>query len=330
MSKDTIELNEICSDMDLEQSQLKLRLQNTPLLDGISVNETQDEVVILLATIGSLHRLRFPHPRRLPQPGSRSIFSSSGKRVGLSIFHNFSIDSLRDPRNFHVLSNVYPVYASGPQSGPLLCHSWLQNGNEAVFILSNNSASLVAVHMGAERVQSFEFRGNNLMDKLKGLVPSLIRSSQDSEEAPLCLTSHRFPEDRIVIGLCRDLRIRFWSFSRQKCLHVMSLQGAGCNSNLNNSLDASSLTIRRPAIRKVDAGEAVLIVLYINVNELRQFIAYKVHQTASGGLEVLHIASLNTAAGEDPVDFQLHGNDLMYLTCDNRMQSKVRRTCVKE
>lgn len=318
VSKDIIELNEVSTDIDLQGSQLKLRLQNTPILEGISVNETPDEVVILLATIGSLHRLRFPHPRRLPHP-----VTLSGKRVGLSIFHNFCIDSLRDPRDFHILSTVYPIYgATSTPSGPVLVHSWLPNRREAVFILANSSGTLVCVRMDPEKVHSFEFKSNNFMDKLKGFVPSIIRSSQDSDEAALCLSSHSFADDMIIFGLCRDLKIRFWSFSRQKCLHAVSLQ-------VPEDMDSSCLTVRRPAIRKVDSGDALVIVLFLNVNDLRQFAVYKItfHDSA---IEAQHIASLSTEHGEDLVDFQVYRDELLYLTYNSRMQSNVKRGSLKE
>lgn len=319
VSKDTIELNELSTDIELQSNQLKLRLQNTPILQGISVNETHNEVVILLATIGSLHKLRFPHPRRLPHPST----SSAGKRVALSIFHNFCVDSLRDPHNFHVLNTVYPIYgATSAPSGPVLVHSWLRNGREAVFIMSNSSGSLICVRMDGDSVQSFEFKSSSFMDKLKGFVPSIIRSGQDGDEAALCLSSHSFVDDMIIFGLCRDLMIRFWSFSRQKSLHAVSLQVA-------EDTDYSSLTVRRPAIRKVDTGDALLIILFLNVNDMRQFCLYKITY-GNSVIEANHVASLRTEHGEDMVDFQVYRDELLYLTYDSRMQSRVKRTSLKE
>jgi hypothetical protein len=323
VSKDTIELNELSTDMDLQDNQLKLRLQNTPILEGISVNETHEEVVILMATTGSLHRLRFPHPRRLPHPAA-----PSGKRIGLSIFHNFSIDSLSDPRNFHILSTVSPIYGlpSATPSGPVVVHSWLKNGREPVFILANSSGTLIAVRMdGSEKVQSFEFKSSNFMDKLKGFVPSIIRNSQNSDEAALCLSSHCFPgfDDTIVFGLCRDLQIRFWSFSRQKCLHAVRLE-------LPADMDSSSLTVRRPAIRKVESGDALVIVLFLNVNDVRQFSVYKVTCGNNSVIEAHHAASLNTEYGEDVVDFQVYRDELWYVTYNSRMQTHVKRGTLKE
>lgn len=317
VSKDTIELNEVSTDMELQGNQLRVRLQNTPILEGISVNETQDEVIILLATIGSLHKLRFPHPRRLPVPSS----DSSGRRTAQSIFHNFAIDSLRDPRNFHILSSVFPIYGSSA-SGPILSHSWLENGREAVFVLSNSSGSLLGVRMDGEKVQSFEFKSSNFMDKLKGFVPSIIRSSGEGEESVLCLSSHNFADDMIVIGLCRDLKIRFWSFSRQRCIHSISLQ----------DMDSSALTVRRPAIRKLDAGDALVIVLYLNVNDRRCFSVYRVTQQcgSGGGIEAHHVSCLNTEHGEDLVDFQVRGEEVLYLTYNSRMQSCVKHASLKE
>ena len=288
------------------------------------MSETVDEVVILLATISSLHRLRFPHPHRLPQPSSLTLAGS--RRTGLSIFHNFSVDSLRDPRDFHVLSTVYPIYGStSAPSGPLLCHSWLDHRRDAVFLLSQSSGSLVAVRMEADKVTSFEFKSSNLMDKLKGFVPSIMRSSQESEEAALCLSSHAFVEDTMVVGLCRDLKIRFWSFSRQKCVHSLSL----ALSLQVTGESGGSLAVRRPSIRKLDVGDALTLVLFLNVNDVRRFLVYKITYR-DGGIEAQQLACLNTDAGEDLLDFQVCHQQLLYLTLTPRMQSRVKVTSLQE
>ena len=259
------------------------------------MNETHDEVVILWRRSDHCTDCDSRIPAACPIPHAHH----PGARIGLSVFHNFCTDSLRDPHNFHVLSSVYPIYgAMSTPTGPVLVHSWIQNRREAVFILANLSGTLVCVRMDAEKVQSFEFRSNNFMDKLKGFVPSMMRSSQDSDEAALCLSSHSFADDTIIFGLCRDLKIRFWSFSRQKSVHAVSLQ-------VPEDMDSSGLTVRRPAIRKVDSGDALVIVLFLNVNDLRQFSVYKITYRNSV-IEAQHVASLNTEHGEDLVDFQVY------------------------
>lgn len=46
-------------------SQVKYHFQDTPILGGISIHENHGNVVILVATVASVHRLVFPHPNKL-------------------------------------------------------------------------------------------------------------------------------------------------------------------------------------------------------------------------------------------------------------------------
>lgn len=71
-SNDILELTELSLDANLTGNQIRLRFQNTPVLEGISVHETPDQVYILIATVASVHRLIFPHPRKLGSVGTVS------------------------------------------------------------------------------------------------------------------------------------------------------------------------------------------------------------------------------------------------------------------
>ena len=60
---DNLELLETSLDWDLRKNRVKYRFQDTPVLSGVSIHETYHHVVILVATVSSVHKLRFPHPR---------------------------------------------------------------------------------------------------------------------------------------------------------------------------------------------------------------------------------------------------------------------------
>lgn len=59
--------------------------QDTPIVGGVSVSETHDYVIILVATVASVHRLVFPHPCQLKQRVCISLFSSSFSCVHSSL-----------------------------------------------------------------------------------------------------------------------------------------------------------------------------------------------------------------------------------------------------
>ena len=50
-------------------NRVKYRFVDTPLLPGITVHESWGHVVVLVPTVGSVHKLSFPHPAKLGQAG---------------------------------------------------------------------------------------------------------------------------------------------------------------------------------------------------------------------------------------------------------------------
>lgn len=62
IAHDVLELSEHSLDINLTNNQVKYRFTDTPVLDSISIHETDDMVLILVATVSSVHKLSFPHP----------------------------------------------------------------------------------------------------------------------------------------------------------------------------------------------------------------------------------------------------------------------------
>ncbi len=65
IQKDTLELVEDSLDFNLTSNCVRFRFQDTPILQGLSVHEAHGHVIILVATVTSVHRLVFPHPNKL-------------------------------------------------------------------------------------------------------------------------------------------------------------------------------------------------------------------------------------------------------------------------
>lgn len=344
ISKDTIELNEMSTDMDLIGGQVKLRLQNTQLLEGISVNETHEEVIILLATVGSVHRIILRHPKMLPALTSQY---AGNRPTGLSIFHDFNVESLKDSRNYYVLPNHFASGGSSSSSGfrfPTSCCSWLTKESEAVFVLGNSSGSLLVVKMDSfspgdensmihssetEGVTVFELKQSNLYDKLKGFVPSIIRNTTpEGEEAALCLIAHvtADQEDALIFVLCRDLKIRVWSFKWKRCLLTVNV-GPG-KRELESSI-GSSPTVRRPLLRSSISDGHLHVTAFINSGDQKEFISFRVTFT-SGKLEMNRVATLCPGQDEDVIDFVMYREELICLVLDSRSDFKVKSTSIQE
>ena len=62
-SHDVLELVETSLDWDLRNNRIKYKFQDTPLLAGVSIHETFHHIVILVATVSSVHKLVFTHPK---------------------------------------------------------------------------------------------------------------------------------------------------------------------------------------------------------------------------------------------------------------------------
>lgn len=62
-----MELVEESLDMTLSGNLVRYRFQDTPILPNVTVHELHGNVVVLVATVASVHRLVFPHPTRINQ-----------------------------------------------------------------------------------------------------------------------------------------------------------------------------------------------------------------------------------------------------------------------
>ena len=141
-TNDILELTELSLDYNLTGNQLRLKFQKTPVLEGISVHETIDKIHILVATVGSVHRLSFPHPKKLILDLSRP-----------SIFAHAYSEQFNDPLNFAALNSSGNLSVGMPI--PITSCSWLTSDNrEAVFVIANSAGSLLVVRLGSSKTDS--------------------------------------------------------------------------------------------------------------------------------------------------------------------------------
>lgn len=92
-SHDVLELSEISLDLNLYENNVRYKFTDSPVLD-VSVFESLGVVVILVATVGSIHRLDFNHPDTLHT-------RNESDTTTYSIFHDASHGS--HPSSLHVI-----------------------------------------------------------------------------------------------------------------------------------------------------------------------------------------------------------------------------------
>ena len=95
---DILELSEISLDLNLIDNAIRYKFTDAPIL-AVSIAESNDNIFVLVATVGSLHQLKFTQPRQ---------FSRSHEETqSFSIFHGVCTgQTTRDPTTslFYVIN----------------------------------------------------------------------------------------------------------------------------------------------------------------------------------------------------------------------------------
>lgn len=65
INNDILEIVELSLDINLSGNKIRYKFVDTPILEGVSAHETLSNVIILVPTVCSVHRLIFPHPNFL-------------------------------------------------------------------------------------------------------------------------------------------------------------------------------------------------------------------------------------------------------------------------
>lgn len=94
-----MELSEISLDLNLIDNNVRYKFADSPVLT-VSIFENQNFIVILVATVNSIHRLSFSHPDRLQRNYGNVSMQS------MSVFHDASANSTRDPSTFYVIGHA--------------------------------------------------------------------------------------------------------------------------------------------------------------------------------------------------------------------------------
>lgn len=291
-----LELTEESLDVNLVGNRLRLRFQHTPLLEGISIFETQTSVVVLAATVATVHRISFPHPRKLKQD------VSSRHRLTLSVPSVFFDASPALLRDYHVLNHV----GVGTSLSQNSC-SWLGPNGEAIFILGTSTSSLFVVSIdpfeGGGKVSSMEIKRSTTLSRfLTGIIPNAMRGGGDNEEASLSLVCHQADDDLFIFSLSRSLRIQMWSYRRQECLMVSSVLNY-CEGVVSRSTYTTS---GRPSCmyKALDShGSNLYLGVYVSLPEQNQFCVLQ-PVFLHGTYRLIHVTTA-IAPENDLVDFCL-------------------------
>ena len=209
-----MELVEHSLDLNLHGNSLRIRFQGLAILEGTSIFETKNNVVILVSTISSVHRLVLPHPSKHNDPAS---ISSSSNISAPSIFSEASLPWLRDCASYQIMNSTTTNVSLPTTAASCL----FGNGKESLFAVANpSSISLIRMGQTASAVTTSTLQpSSNLSRLISGYLPTVLRGSSTHENedntASLCLLP--INDDILVLALSKGLKLRIWSALNQEC-----------------------------------------------------------------------------------------------------------------
>ncbi|KAJ8713529.1 hypothetical protein PYW07_013899 [Mythimna separata] len=279
-TSDAIELSEASLDINLSSANLRCKVApGTPPLSSITVYErsASRDVVILAATVSSVHRLIFPHPGTLDKKSTFGSLSSSSP----SIFHDTS--SINNPNNYFILNQ----YSNATTGVAHTCASLLRDNGEAVFALAfghggEGGLLLVKLPVTGSAVTTVLKRESTVPRFLSGITGALRgKSSTDGVETyGVVLTSG------LAVAICGDTCLRAWP-----------LDEGGAPIAVSAPLSQTVVRPKPPPHghmlqRTIGSDGSVILVAYLSFPNECEFVVMKMHDGGSGGVRFSHISRI--------------------------------------
>uniref|UniRef100_A0A6I8QZ96 Nucleoporin 160kDa n=1 Tax=Xenopus tropicalis TaxID=8364 RepID=A0A6I8QZ96_XENTR len=215
---DTLELVELSLDINLLNNAVRLKILNCSILPGgVHICETQNNIIVLILTNQTVHRLILPHPSRMYRS---EIISDSHIQ---SIFTDIGKTNFHDPNNTYVIPAI-----PGRAPNSTASTAWLSSDGEALFALPSVSGGILVIKMPPRDMEGLvtiaELKQSSVMQRLlTGWMPSSIRGDPGPAHLPVSLAVHTLDHDSYLFALCQDHKLRMWSYKDQMCLMVADM-----------------------------------------------------------------------------------------------------------
>lgn len=219
-----LELVEHSLDVNVVGNQLRYKFEDSPVLgDSVSLYETKQSVVLLVATISSVHKVSFPRPK---------VIATRHEHVN-SIFSDASgaAESINNPACFHIINTASTL----PYTGA----SYLTSDHEAIFALALQSGSVALVKInptGEKHAKVFDVKNDSFFGGLNFFSKS--RSSQDSSILAMMFKSVQ--RSLFLVTLSFDGQLKCWNAD----MHLVSVCDALTHCRTRN-LGIQSHLIRK-------------------------------------------------------------------------------------
>ncbi|XP_041987810.1 nuclear pore complex protein Nup160 homolog [Aricia agestis] len=264
---DAIELSEASLDVNLSGANLRCKVASgTPPLNNLSFYErNSQELVVLAATVSSVHRLIFPHPDTLDKKFG-SITSTSP-----SVFYDTSL--INNPNNFYILTQH-----TIPNTGVAhTCSSLLRDNGEAVFALAfgyggEGGLLLVKLPTTGSAITMPLKRESAVPRFLSGLTGALRgKSGSDGIETyGVVLTNN------LSVAICGDSCLRVWQIDEGGSPTVVS-------PPLSQTVDKPKPPPHGHMLQyTVGSDGGVILVAYLSFPNECEFVVMRMHNAGAG------------------------------------------------
>lgn len=310
-SNDVLELVEQSLDFNLLGSQVRFKFQDTQIFGGVTVWESHGNVIILVATVASVHRLIFPHPSRL----QKMDIGYSADQVVQSIFYDASLMTAADSKNMHMLNPGGSVTSHLHSAA-----TYLSRDGEALFSFSSNTGNILLIKMPPPQVQGvvqqFDLRQSTMMQKL---FSGLIRSGQEATDSATSMVIQMFRGEVYIFAVCRDHKLRIWSTKTRECILAYNLLECCPNVKHTQNVAGSGHTIKK--VLSSDSIDLKLCV-YLNFPNKNQFCFVQPH--IENGRFVVYDNATVSGTPEDLVDYSVTDEYLWTLWTNQTGESVAR------
>ncbi|CAG9772816.1 unnamed protein product [Ceutorhynchus assimilis] len=230
IDSDILELIEHSLDINLTGNKLRYKFIDSPILDGVSVKETEDHIFILVPTVCSVHKFTFPHPSKYHRQDE--LLDSHLKLAAPSIFCN-AIHTGDDPTSYYVFNNP----STANDQLPNLAKSFYNpDTEEAVFILAYPSAELLLIKLNSQgRALCMELKGESLMPRFLSGITEKFRSKHKDGNQIISALIEVFEYEVYALTLARNGHLKFWSCRNGQCVAAIDMMPQG-SDRLQNAL----------------------------------------------------------------------------------------------
>lgn len=279
---ETLELVEMSSEVVLENNQVKIHFINSSVISSIDVIEFSDSVVIMIATLASVHRLTLPHP----------------KMTDKSILDELNNELLINPSNYYILSTRS---TQTQQQQPICAASWYDKAMlKCAVSYPDSSILIIQFSRTSHHVTTCEIKQIGIIGRLWSRMPNLLaRYPNDCDNAVFACAPMYINEnnDVLLITLCRDCKIRIFSTSTRECVltHNMVPQSSFSQSFASHT----NLTTELPMMKIYRSH----VVVYLTETRTEFVILDYMYDNEAHSLK--EVTTIHTPIWEKLIDFSL-------------------------